>query len=363
METLFPMMIIFSYSLVLNSMAPLLNSFRELYQISIALSTLLPFFSLTGTVLSNIFTGIYLNKLGLKRALLTGYTLTIVGSIIVAFSNNYYMAMLGLFIFGLSSGFGFTGSTTLLAQSKNANFGFYHGAYGLGGIIAPMCISLSTKLFNDFRKVYLLYVLLFIALGTYTLFRKIPQLQGMVEKLSLKGIKNAFKDKNFSTFLSLLILYSSAEIGIITWAGTVIKEGLLDVYLSYTLFWLVFTISRFATGFLEKTFKPLLKTNATILIFIVIGLFLLRHALFFVISGLFLGPLFPYMQKKGVLNVKKEHLTLFNGATYAFTSLGGNIASTIMGLAVSKSLIIAMLVPLTIMSAMEYISFKTGKVR
>ena len=363
MEVFFPMIIIFSYSLVLNSIAPLLNSFRELYQISIALSTLLPFFSLTGTVLSNILAGIYLNKLELKRALLTGYTFTIVGSIILAFASNHYTAMIGLFIFGLSSGFGFTGSTTLLSQSKNANFGFYHGAYGLGGITAPICIALTKNLVGDFRKVYLLYVILFIVLGIYTLLRRLPQLHGSNEKISLKGIKDAFKDSNFSTFLTLLILYSSTEIGVINWAGTVINEKHLSVYTSYTLFWVTFTLSRFITSFIEKVFKFLLRVNALILLFVFIGIFLFRNPVYFVISGLFLGPLFPYMQKNGVSQVKKEHLTIFNGATYAFTSLGGNIASTIMGVVIEKNVVVAMLVPMIILFAMEYISFKTGRVK
>jgi fucose permease len=152
-------------------MAPLLSSFRELFHISVELSSLLPFFSLTGTVLSNIFVGIYLNRLGLKRALMTGYLLTILGSLIIAFSGRLFLSLVGLFFFGLSTGFGFTASTTLLVQSKKPKFGLFHGAYGLGGIIAPLLIKVVQGKWQDFRFVYLIYSALFLSRLTYTLVK------------------------------------------------------------------------------------------------------------------------------------------------------------------------------------------------
>lgn len=363
MENLYPMLVIFSYSLVLNSMPPLLSSFRELFNISIALSSFLPFFSLAGTVISNIFTGIFLNKLGIKRALLTGYFLTIVGALIVAFSGNYLLSILGLFIFGLSTGFGFTGSTTLLSQAKNPNFGFYHGAYGLGGILAPFCISWATKNFGDFRNVYLMYAIMFLLLTLYTFIKTFPILQNLQDGFSLKGISNAFRDTHFSTFLLLLILYSSVEIGVITWAGIVMKNVIISSYVAYALFWFAFTLSRFFTDFLEKVMSSLLRTNAIILGFTVFLFFWLRNPLFFALSGFFFGPLFPYMQKNALGKIKKEHLTLFNGATYAFTSLGGSVVSILMGMIIERNIFLALIVPLVILTSMELISLKTGKIK
>ncbi len=363
MDNLYPMLVIFSYSLVLNSMPPLLSSFRELFNISIALSSFLPFFSLAGTVISNIFTGIFLNKLGIKRALLTGYSLTIIGALIVAFSGNYLLSIFGLFVFGLSTGFGFTGSTTLLSQAKNPNFGFYHGAYGLGGILAPFCISWATRSFGDFRNVYLMYAMMFLLLTFYTVTKNFPILQNVQGGLSLKGISNAFKNADFLTFLSLLILYSSAEIGVITWAGTVMKDVIISSYVAYSLFWLAFTLSRFFTNYLEKVMPALLRTTAIILGLTIFLFFWLRNPLFFALSGFFFGPLFPYMQKNALGKIKKEHLTLFNGATYAFTSLGGSVVSILMGMIIERNIFLALIVPLVIIISMELISLRTGKVK
>ncbi|QIV77562.1 MFS transporter [Fervidobacterium pennivorans subsp. keratinolyticus] len=363
MENLYPMLVIFSYSLVLNSMPPLLSSFRELFNISIALSSFLPFFSLAGTVISNIFTGIFLNKLGIKRALLTGYFLTIVGALIVAFSGNYLLSILGLFIFGLSTGFGFTGSTTLLSQAKNPNFGFYHGAYGIGGILAPFCISWATRNLGDFRDVYLMYAMMFLLLVFYTVIKTFPILHSVQGAFSLRGISNAFRNADFLIFLSLLILYSSVEIGVITWAGVVMKDVIISSYTAYALFWLTFTLSRFFTNYLEKVIPLLLRTNTVILGFTIFLFFWLRNPLFFALSGLLFGPLFPYIQKNALVRIKKEHLTLFNGATYAFTSLGGSIVSILMGVIIERNIFLALLVPLIIFISMELVSLKTGKVK
>lgn len=363
MENLYPMLVIFSYSLVLNSMPPLLSSFRELFNISIAVSSLLPFFSLAGTVISNIFTGLYLGRLGIKRALLIGYTLTITGSLIVAFSGNYLLSMLGLFVFGLSTGFGFTSSTTLLAQAKNANFGFFHGAYGLGGVIAPLCITWATKYLGDFRNVYLIYTILFLTIGIYTILKHFPALHNQQGGFSLRGIVDAFKDGNFSTFLLLLIFYSSVEIGIITWAGTIMKEHILSTYMAYALFWVTFTVSRFITNTIQKAIPNLLRTNVLILVFTIALLFIFRNPLFFVFSGFFFGPLFPYVQKCALGKIQKDHVTLFNGATYAFTSLGGSVVSMLLGVIIEKNISFSLVVPLIILLGMGYISFKTAKVR
>jgi len=161
--------------------------------------------------------------------------------------------------------------------------------------------------------------------------------------------------------LLLLILYSSVEIGVITWAGIVMKNVIISSYVAYALFWLAFTLSRFFTDFLEKVMSSLLRTNAIILGFTVFLFFWLRNPLFFALSGFFFGPLFPYMQKNALGKIKKEHLTLFNGATYAFTSLGGSVVSMLMGMVIERNIFLALIVPLVILTSMELISLKTGK--
>lgn len=365
MSNLFPMIIIFSYSLVLNSMAPLLSSFRELFHISVGLSSLLPFFSLTGTVISNIFVGIYLNKLGLKKALMTGYLLTILGSLIVTLSGSLPLSLAGIFLFGLSTGFGFTASTTLLVQSKNPKFGLFHGAYGLGGIIAPLLINFVQRKWQDFRIVYLIYSVLFISLLTYTLLKKIEELSAEQkrESFSLSEIRQAFKIDSFRIFLLLLLLYSSAEIGVITWAGTISNSGVISTYNAYMIFWALFTLSRFAVERLEKTFRYLLRTNTLLLVVSTVLLFTTKNPIYFIVSGFLFGPLFPYIQKHALRNIPSDVVSLFNGATYAFTSLGGNIASTLIGVLIGKSFIFALLVPVIIIFSITLLSFKTKAVK
>ena len=355
-DNILPMLIIFSYSLVLNSMAPLLKSFRELFHISTSLSSLLPFFSLTGTVLSNIFVGLYINKLGIKKSLLIGFTLTIIGTLIVAFAQQYWIALIGLLIFGLSSGFGFTGGTTLLSLSKNANFGFFHGAYGVGGMLAPFVIIATEKSTGNFKYVYYIYSVIFLSLFSYILSKNFPRINTQTFKFG--QIKDAFKDRNFSLFLTLLILYSSAEIGTITWAGSTMKEKIISSFISYTLFWFAFTVSRFLVNILAQKTKNLVKLNSSILAILIIMFLLTKNPIFFILSGFFFGPIFPYTQSRGISLITPSYLPLFNGATYAFTSLGGNIVSTLMGMILDKSLIMAWTIPLGIVLVIYYTSKK-----
>lgn len=354
-ENILPMLIIFSYSLVLNSMAPLLKSFRELFNISTALSSLLPFFSLSGTVISNIFVGVYISKLGLKRSLIIGSILTIVGTFVVAFATNYSLALIGILIFGLSTGFGFTGGTTLLTLSKNANYGFFHGAYGLGGIIAPFIITIAEKATSNFKNVYYIYAVGFAFLYIYLLFRKIPELK-TTEPFNLKQIKNAFRDRNFSLFLILLILYSSAEIGTITWSGSTMRETNISPFISYTLFWLTFTLSRFLVNNLSNLVKNLVRLNSLILLFLVIIFVITKNPVLFSLSGFFFGPIFPYVQNIAINSINRTYTNLFNGSTYAFTSLGGNIVSTLMGLFLDKSLPLSWSIPVIIIFTIYSIS-------
>ncbi|KAF2962186.1 MFS transporter [Fervidobacterium sp. 2310opik-2] len=359
MENLLPMFIIFSYSLVLNSMAPLLKSFKELFEISTFASSLLPFFSLTGTVLSNILVGLYINKLGLKRSLIIGSILTIIGTITVAFGSNYYITLLGMFVFGLSTGFGFTGGTTLLSTSKKANFGFFHGAYGLGGVIAPFVIILVEKSTGNFKNVYFVYSAMFILFSIYAFFRTFPDIK--TDTFKLTDIKFAFNDKSFAFFLTLLILYSSAEIGTITWAGTSMKQEFINSFMAYTLFWSLFTIGRFTVNLIAKFVGNLVRINTFTLAIIIILFILTKHPVLFVLSGLFLGPIFPYVQSNGIKSINQKYIPIFNGATYAFTSLGGNIVSTTMGIVLDKSIFIAWLIPLTIVLIIFILSRKCAQ--
>jgi len=358
MSNIFPMLIIFSYSLVINSVAPALKLFQSGYNISVGISSLIPLFSLVGTVLSNIFVGIYLNKLGLKRALLIGFSITIFGSLIIAFSNTLVLSLIGMLIFGFSSGFGFTSSTMLLAQSKNANFGFYHGAYGLGGILAPLFIQMAQMGMNNFKNVYFVYAVIFILLFVYTSTKLRVTASTKAEAFKLSEIKYAFSNSTFMVFLTLLILYSSAEIGVINWAGNIMKEGIVTSATAYSVFWILFTLGRFFLSPITKLIKDLVSVN-TIVMIILISLFVItKSPLFFIIAGLFFGPLFPYIQQTAVGKIEKNHLPLFNGATYAFTSLGGSIVSTIMGACLDTVPIISYLLPIIVILAIFLLNRK-----
>jgi len=246
----------------------------------------------------------------------------------------------------------------LLAQSKNANFGFYHGAYGLGGILAPLFIQMAQVGMNNFKNVYFIYAVIFILLFTYTFTRLHVTASTKAEAFKLSEIKYAFSNSTFMIFLTLLILYSSAEIGVINWAGNIMKEGIVTSATAYSIFWILFTLGRFFLSPITKLFKDLVSVN-TIVMIILISLFVItKSPLFFIIAGLFFGPLFPYIQQTAVGKIEKNHLPLFNGATYAFTSLGGSIVSTIMGAFLDTAAIVSYLLPIIVILAIFILNRK-----
>lgn len=363
MENVIPMLIIFSYSLVMNSTAPLLSAFRELYSISISLSALFPFFMLTGTVLSNIFVSVIINKLGVKKTILTGTIISIVGILLISASKTFMISLFGLLIFGFSTGFGFTGGTTLLASGKNPKYGFFHGAYGIGGMAAPFVIWIVEKITKNFKDTYYLYATLFFVLFL-VIKNRVPQMnlykakEKSPEILSIKTIKKAFKSPNFALFLFILIIYSSIEIGTITWAGSTMKNILLNSFTAYSLFWFTFTVSRFLTDMLTQRYRKLINTYTMILAVIIVLFVVLRNPIFFILSGFFLGPIFPYVQKRGILSIDSSLIPVFSGATYALTSLGGNIVSTLMGLLLGINVLISWLIPLSLIAILNITSKK-----
>lgn len=390
MENIIPMFIIFSYSLVMNSTAPLLSAFRELYSISIPLSALLPFFMLTGTVLSNIFVSIIINKFGVKKTILTGNIISVIGILLISSSKTFILSLFGLLIFGFSTGFGFTGGTTLLASGKNPKYGFFHGAYGIGGMVAPSIIGLVQRITKNFKDVYYFYAILFVILfliikttettvkqkyaknlGNFGNLRNpsnvnnVSNVSKYKEQISdmhsFKVIKEAFRNRNFVLFLFMLVTYSSVEIGTITWAGSTMRNILINSFTAYSLFWLTFTISRFLTDTLSKMHLNLVKTHTIILAILTVLFIISRNPLFFVLSGFFLGPIFPYLQKRGILSIDSSLIPIFNGATYALTSLGGNVVSTLMGVTLGTSILISWLIPLTLIFILNLTSNKIEK--
>lgn len=360
MENIIPMFIIFSYSVVMNSVAPLLKSFRELYSISLSISSLLPFFMLIGTVLSNLVVSIIINKLGVKKTIFTGIVITILGTFFIALSKSFALTLFGLLIFGFSTGFGFTGGTTLLAMSKNANYGFFHGAYGIGGMFAPFVIATTQKITGNFKDIYYFYTFLFSILLLVVMIKNPTEksLKTLNEGFKIHQIKKAFGDKNFSFFLFILILYSSVEISTITWAGSTMNNVLFGLFASYSLFWLVFTISRFLTDIISKNVRNLVEINSIILSLALVLFIVTKHPIFFVLSGFFFGPIFPYVQQRGIASISSSLIPIFNGTTYALTSLGGSIASAIMGLTMERSLLVSWAIPLITINVMYTLSKK-----
>ncbi len=349
---IYPYLIIFFYSMILNTLPLVLTSFQRAFDISVGVSSFLPFASLIGTVVSNIFIGLYLGKIGLKRSFLTAFTFVSFGTLLVAISNNIYVTLFGLFFIGLSVGFSFTSATTLLAYLPKANFGFFHAAYGLGGVISPVIL----KLVGKYMFLYAIYFVFALLVLIYSSTRKFPR----VEAIESRNILSVFKYPEFSIFLLFLTLYSSAEIGSITWSSNFMESFGKSTELMYVGFWAMFTLGRFLSGVFEKmSEKVLLNVLASSIFLILFVTF--KVPIIFVVYGFIVGPIFPIVQLIATEKLSKDILPAFNGATYAFTTLGGSLTNLAMGFVADRSFEIAFLIPIIIYLTLSGLFYAKGK--
>lgn len=353
------------YSMVMNSLAPLMTSIQERFSVSVAISSALPFISTLGTMISNFIGSFFISQIGYKTFLIGAMTLQIVGLITFATAANFILIITAVFLLGLATGATFMTLTSAYSHlDRNyQNFGFLNASFGIGGIIGPLIVSLFLTFNFDFRFVYLVHLILGLALYIITIiFKPIQNIK--YESIRLKEAVGIIRRKFVYLSLLIFLLYSGTEIGIITWSANLFH----DVFnyskevssIIISLFWIVFTFGRAITEFLNQKLTEL----GTILYFsisLIVSVALLlifQNYIFFLFIGFSLSPIFPSIQKYTNQHLPKRILGMYNGLAFGSTGIGAMIIATSMGIVGDINFNIAYAIPFLTFSMMIIINHR-----
>ena len=159
------------FSMVMNTLAPLMTSIQERFSISVAVSSILPFISTLGTMISNFVGGFFITD---RYNFIIGNYYSDCGFNLFAFAVNFPMIVIAVFLLGFATGGVFLTLTSSYSHldGKYQNFGIYNAFFGFGGIFAPLLVSLFLRLNLDFRFIYFFHLVLAIVILIWVLSLK-----------------------------------------------------------------------------------------------------------------------------------------------------------------------------------------------
>jgi len=340
-------------SMLAVTIPALITTFQRVFGLSITQSSIIPIIGTLGGFVTNLIIAKISAHLGLKR--LNQYSLLVglVASIILAFTGNLYLFLLGMLLIGINTAFGLTTTSTIIAHIKlqYQNYGLFHAFFGVGGFISPALISWLLA-----RNLSYKYIYLFLAL-CYFIFLSIVTFSSLIENRKYESInlKEAFtiiRKRFVLPVLLLIILQAGSEQGIVTWSGNLFHDGLgfslerATIYLS--IYWIVFTLARLFIHLPEKRLGKLnsVKICVGLLISGISLLLISGHPIFFYLIALGVAPIFPLMQKYSAQKLPEREVGLFNGLVFAAASIGNVSIAGTMGLVSGLGLKISYLIPL-----------------
>ncbi|MDO9577574.1 MAG: MFS transporter [Candidatus Cloacimonadales bacterium] len=358
----------FLASLLANSLAPLVTSYQEQFQLSMAQASLFPVISTLGGVIANLLGTFFIAHIGLRRYNYIFLILMILTFIIFYYVHSVLLLFTALFMFGFSIATGMAVTSTLLSQLplKYHNFGLYHAFFGLGGIITPGLIGLLLAKNIDYHNIYLLFLAVtVIAVIFLWKARLVPDYKfektGFIESLSIIKLRVVYLS------LIILILYAGCEMGIVLWSGNLFSQAFHFSKESSALFlsgfWIIFTLGRIFTHQIEK-FCGFFKTQYVFISLLLLGLALLlgaRWPLAFFLIALGMAPIFPLTQKYAVSHIPKHQIGMFSGVLFGFLGLGNMFIPGAMGLLGNINIYYAFLLPIFLLSIILIVVFKLKK--
>lgn len=323
--------------------------FQNKLSISISASSSIPVFGVLGTTIFSFIMSILISKFGIKKSNFFGYIFLFIGLLLFLISENLLGIIFASFFVGASSSILFTSLTTLLAHLDNPRFGLTHAFFGMGGIIAPFLVSLSVKSGFSYKYLYLAYFILMLLMFILNFFIKMPEAKYEImrfDKLKITILKPVF----YISIISFLI-YAGSEIGLVTWVSNLFihfGHSVAKSALSISMFWIFYTISRFLSDFIVKIVeeKKIIVFSSFLSAILIMTMILTKNSYVFLIVGLFMGAIFPVIQRYANMNLNKNEVGLLNGVTYGSTGIGGMIFSYFMGLISKKSIPLMFILPI-----------------
>lgn len=295
-------------SFVGGSRGVLVPALKNDFSISDGTMGMIFLISTLGYMIFTYIAGNILEKIGSKKTLIIGTLVVITSLFLMVISPNYIIFALAYFINGAGNAFlifGVNFTTPLfMVAFQAALLNIIHGSYGMGSAFIQKLTGFLLTNNIGWRQmiigimIFQVFVLFIIMISKYP---SIPK----VSKVDARGapvvFASPFKDKLIYLYIFTLGFGLFGEHGINNWFVNYMKEGfgvsenIGSTYLS--IFFVLFTIGRFAGGFLlEKLgyIKGVIYAQLiTILIYTIAILLGENGFVLFPIAGVFQAIIYP----------------------------------------------------------------------
>ncbi|NEZ47981.1 MFS transporter [Clostridium niameyense] len=292
----------------------------------------------------SIFTylgGLFCEKIGQKKVYIIGFMIIFISLLLISFSPNYLVLLLGMFLINTGQAFIAIATNTIIPivflSIEVIIMNIAHFSYGIGSAISQRIAGILLYSGISWRKIYFYIAIITLFQLIIIIFTKIPNLYKLEQNKKIKN-KKIFKDKIIYLYIFALGFYVFSEIATGNWFVNFIEKtyhfnkSQSSYYIS--LFFTVFAVGRLAGGFLLQRLNYLKTVSVSLsmaLIMYTFGIFLgVKGLMLISLSGLFFSITFPTI----VLTVSKvytENSSYVTGIVVTFASFINMILNLFMG--------------------------------
>ncbi len=307
--------------------------------------------SVSGYIFSSFISGFLLARIGVGRMLIVSCLLTGLALIGYTVVPEWWMMVLLAIFAGLGAGAIDAGLNTYIASYfSERTMQWLHASWGIGITLGPVIMTVGLASFETWYFGYrvvgvfqLILALLFLV--TLPIWNQNEQAARDSEEKHLTDYKTPIGEtlKQSQVWLSLILffLYVGGEIGLGTWAYTLLTEsrGVDSILAGFFAgsYWFTFTIGRILAGLVARK----LGNNKLVLggvsgAIIGAGLLILNpseiaNVIAVALIGLSIAPIFPAMMSGTKARVGNMHVANTIGMQMAATGFGGVGIASLMG--------------------------------
>lgn len=298
----FSVMIVLGF--MMNLRGVLIPSIKEEFGVSYSDIGTMFFIADLGYMVATFFGGVLGQKVGLKRVLVFGFAITIVGIVGLNFANSFVILILLLFLITAGTGCFDICANSLGARIFIANaaimMNLLHGFFGVGSIVSPKYAGWLLSANMPWTSTYTYSLVLVGAVLLFVIFTRFPK-RDEHEEVKSASVRSFIKDKRVWLFTIVLGFSAVAEIGISNWLVNFLQvsSGMNIDSSSFYLsaFFVIFTGGRLFGGFFAEKIgymRIVIYFAAGIFIMFALGLALgSGWVLLFSVTGFFISVLYP----------------------------------------------------------------------
>ena len=294
-----------------------------------------------GNLTAVLFSGVIVNLLGRKKALMAIGVLFAIGfgGIILTSSP----ILLGILLFLSGAGWGINANlvNVLVSEATDGHTGYtniLHMSFAIGAFISPLLVSTLTSFDISWKVAVILFAI--TAISLIFVFIKVPIKEP--ERKQKEKVKPSFdflKDPKYFLYMAIFFCYVGSETALNSWLITyLVQEGVMAIEkapLMLSALWVTIIFGRMAAAYTSKFIrKDILLAGANLSMFISVGLFLVnkdpRLTIVLIIAiGLSMAGIYPTTVANASYLLTGAGLA--SGILFAGGGLGASVVPYIVG--------------------------------